>query len=73
MPDQFSDHWTRVRDKELGDEYTIAAQNVDKKLHEVLEKPAVDSNLQPLPAKQRVPASRGSASTTKANPADKEK
>ena len=44
--------WTRVRDKSTGHEFSVV--NVNTKAHEVLDKPAVDRNGSPLPAKPRV-------------------
>lgn len=55
--------WTRVRDKSTGHEFSVA--RVNPKAHDVLDKPAVDRNGSPLPAKPRV--SNGAA---KSAPAD---
>ena len=46
--------FVRVKDKETGHEFSLAARSVNADLHDVLDKPAVDANGRPLPAKPHI-------------------
>jgi hypothetical protein len=41
--------WVRVKDKRTGHEYSV--KNVNEKVHEILDKPAVKANGKPMLAK----------------------